>query len=410
MDKNRIFKTFLKLFKTFVVRFMVKIQEKRKGKIMARHGENIRKRKDGRWEGRYLEYSEKKGKKQYRSVYGRSYGEVKEKLAERKSKIYSIPGQTAAISRPAKEILLSEAAGKWLAEVMRTKKHSTYIKYSRIWNNHLQTIFQDIKISMITDSLVQRKLPDHLSESTRKSIYCVLNQILKYASGKYAVPVPRLKNPVCSRSNRPVTVFSRMEQTRLLSDLYQEMTPFKLAILLCLYTGLRLGEVCALKWEDLDVDNQIILVSRTVQRLYADGCPTKTTLLETSPKSAHSRRELPLPSVILKLLVCFRNGQPYIFGGGKPLEPRTLQYQFKKILEKAELEGRNFHTLRHTFSTNCIEGGTDIKSLSELLGHSDVQITLNRYVHPSMEIKRRHMDALSAFYNRICGQIYGQAG
>ena len=88
------------------------------------------------------------------------------------------------------------------------------------------------------------------------------------------------------------------------------------------------------------------------------------------------------------------------------MEPRTLQYHFKKILKEADLTDKNFHILRHTFATNCIEGGTDVKSLSEMLGHSDVQITLNRYVHPTMDTKRRHLDVLSLFY----GQIYGQVG
>ena len=128
--------------------------------------------------------------------------------------------------------------------------------------------------------------------------------------------------------------------------------------------------------------------------------------MEMPPKSMHSKREIPLSASAADLLMKFENGKQYIFGGDKPLEPRTLQYHFKKLLKEAKLPDTNFHILRHTFSTNCIEGGTDVKSLSEILGHSDVQITLNRYVHPSLDTKRRYMDHLSAFY----GQIYGQAG
>jgi len=162
-----------------------------------------------------------------------------------------------------------------------------------------------------------------------------------------------------------------------------------MAVLLCFYTGLRLGELCALKWEDIDFERKLIRLIRTVERLYVEGHKTKTILLEAAPKSAYSRREIPLSNVILKQLCKLRRETDtgYVFGGKKPMEPRTLQYHFKKLLQEAGLPEKNFHILRHTFATNCIEGGTDVKSLSDLLGHSEVQITLNRYVHPSMETK-----------------------
>ncbi len=108
---------------------------------------------------------------------------------------------------------------------------------------------------------------------------------------------------------------------------------------------------------------------------------------------------------VAALLLQFQNGGEYVFGKDKPLEPRTMQNHFKKILKEAGLPDRNFHILRHTFATNCVEKGTDVKSLSEMLGHSDVRITLNRYVHPSMDAKRRYLETLDGFY----GQIYGQA-
>lgn len=181
-----------------------------------------------------------------------------------------------------------------------------------------------------------------------------------------------------------------------------------------------------MKWEDLDTDSQMIAVNRTVQRLYledvqeTDGWQNadnlqkagagqrKTILVETTPKSAHSKREIPLSPTVLALINQLQQNheqdkgeKAYIFGGDKPMEPRTIQNHFRKVLTSAGIKYKNFHVLRHTFSTNCIEGGTDVKSLSELLGHSDVQITLNRYVHPSMDIKRKYLDALSAFYDQI---------
>ena len=152
---------------------------------------------------------------------------------------------------------------------------------------------------------------------------------------------------------------------------------------------------------------RVIFVSWTVQRLSAEGGKAKTALLETAPKSEYSRWEIPLPPAALELLGKLCHEGEYVFGKDKPMEPRTLQNHFKRLLEKAGLEHMNFHVLRHTFATNCIEGGADIKSLSEILGHSDVRISLNRYVHPSMDNKWRCLESLSQLYGQIQGQGKG---
>lgn len=393
------------IVRAFEVKFVVKIQKKREVAIMARHGENIRKRKDGRWEARYLIYSREKGKKQYRSVYGRTYEEAKERVtAERNGLGGHLKGLLTRKAAAQEKIFFADMAEKWLLEVKDTKKLSTYAKYSLIYQVYLKETLQETELSKITETLVGEKISDPLSESIKKSIYCVLNQVLKYASRNYYIIIPSIKRPVFYMRKKTVSVFSWKEQALLFSVLRQEPDIFKTAVLLCLYTGLRLGEVCALKWEDVDFGNRLIVVRRTVQRLYVEGYATKTALLESEPKSAHSRREIPLSAPAVDLLVRIQNQQEYVFGRDKPLEPRTLQYHFKKLLKESMLPHKNFHALRHTFSTNCIEKGTDVKSLSEILGHSDVQITLNRYVHPSMDTKRRYLDVLSAFY----GQIHGQ--
>lgn len=127
--------------------------------------------------------------------------------------------------------------------------------------------------------------------------------------------------------------------------------------------------------------------------------------METVPKSESSRRTIPLTPEITNLLFGLIENQPYIFGGNKPLEPRTMQYRYKKLLKEADVNDRNFHILRHTFATNCIENGMDVKALSEILGHADVKITLNRYVHPTMESKRKQMGLLPAFYGQILGHV-----
>ena len=378
---------------------------------MARHGENIRKRKDGRWEGRYPVYSMEKERKVYRSVYGRTYEEVREKLTIQKDLVKNggIISDTETKLQPQillKDIMLTDMLQEWLAAIKEKRKPSTYVKYSLICRNHLERNFENITIAEITNSLVREKISDTLSESVQKSIYCVLNQVLKYASIQYSVKISALERPFQGTKSRPVKVLSKKEQKMLIFVLYQEMNLFKMAILLCLFTGLRLGDLCALKWKDIDFENKILTINRTVQRLYVNDHKTKTTLVETAPKSECSRREIPLTDSLLELLLKFGTNKEYIFGGDKPMEPRTMQYHFKKIQKDINLQNQNFHILRHTFSTNCIEGGVDVKSLSEILGHSDVKITLNRYVHPSMDTKRQYMNTPSRFY----GQIYGQTG
>jgi len=394
--------------------------------IMARHGENIRKRADGRWEGRYRIYDTEKGKQAYHSVYGRTYDEVKKKLSMEKlsseklttKKSFSqdnsrtdilntveqsISEQNASLQE---SLILTDIAQEWLKEVKEKRKHSTYVKYKFIYGAHIEKIFQNVTLSGITDAFSKDAISESLSDSMQKSIYGVVNQILKYIFQKYSIQVPAVKRPVFETRKSQVKVLAKSEQKKLISVLYTETDIYKMAVLLCLFTGLRLGELCALKWTDIDYENQLLVVGRTVQRLYAEGGATKTTLTEAAPKSVFSCREIPLTAANIELLTTFANGREYAFGGAKPLDPRTMQYQFKKILREAGLSDKNFHILRHTFATNCIEGGIDVKSLSEMLGHSDVRITLNRYVHPSMDAKREHINTLAKFY----GQIYGQTG
>lgn len=391
---------------TFGVTNLIAVERR----FMARHGENIRKRKDGRWEGRYPVYNVERGKQVYCSIYGKTYEEVREKLTTKKNLLKNPSKENNKVCGLRTSVLekykFSEVAQDWLTQVKNKRKHSTYIKYRLVYQKHIEKSFKNVFLSEVTDFFVKETLSDALSDSVLKSVYCVLNQILKYASAQYSLTITFLKKPVSENYSKPVKVLSKGEQKQLIAALYQKMDLFKLAVLFVLFTGLRLGELCVLKWTDIDFENKILTVNRTVQRLYAEGYKTKTILMETTPKSEHSRREIPLSAVLLELLLKYRNGKEYVFGGDKPMEPRTMQYHFKKILKEAELTDTNFHILRHTFSTNCVEDGMDIKSLSEMLGHSDVQITLNRYVHPSMDTKRRYMDSLSAFY----GQIYGQAG
>lgn len=387
---------------------------------MARHGENIRKRTNGRWEGRYKAFDENRGKFIYRSVYGRDYGEAKEKLSRAKlgMAVHKAEKKTAAISKTGRQttadehdgaVLFSQAASEWLADISGRRKYSTYIKYDTVYRTYLADTIGSCRLSAGMGQKLREKIFDHLSEknlseSLQKSVVCVTNQILAFANRNYLTDIPMLERPAVKTKKKVVGTFSRPEQSLLFQYIYGQMDKFMAAVLLCFYTGLRLGELCALQWADIDFTGKTLTVNRTVQRIAVPGHITKTILLETNPKSESSKRTIPLTPELLQILSRFKGEHPYVFGEEKPLDPRTMQYRFKKILKEAGIENRTFHTLRHTFATNCVENGTDVKVLSEFLGHSDVKITLNRYVHPTMDSKRRQIRSLSDFYGQICGR------
>lgn len=381
---------------------------------MARHGENIRKRNDGRWEARYRIFDADKGRKTYRSVYGSTYEEAKEKridvirTAEYKQNLDREETSNQS-GKPCLPILFSQAADQWLQKVSGIRKYSTYVKYENVYKRHLEEALGSCPFSDMTDRELQEKISDHLSEkglseSTRKSICCVTNQILGFAGRKYSIRVPVLKLEVEKSVKKPVDTFTRGDQSQLLACIYGGSDKFKIALLLCLYTGMRLGELCALKWTDFDFRDRTMTINRTVQRIAVKGYMTKTILMETSPKSESAKRTIPLIAEIMELLEGLKGSRPYVFGEDRPLEPRTMQYRFRRILGEAGLDIRNFHILRHTFATNCVESGMDVKTLSVILGHSDIKITLNRYIHPTMESKRRQIDKLPGFYGQIRGQ------
>ena len=194
-------------------------------------------------------------------------------------------------------------------------------------------------------------------------------------------------------------ILSRTEQDKLCRYLYSELDACNIGILVCLFTGLRIGEICALRWEDVSFSDHTIHEHRTVQRIQdRTNSEHKTKIIVTAPKSACSIRTIPVPDNLLALLASYKTSSTgYILtnNDGELLEPRTMQNHFKKALRKSSINSANYHSLRHTFATRCIELGFDVKSLSEILGHASVNITMNRYVHPSMELKKENMQRLT---------------
>lgn len=372
---------------------------------MSRRGENIRKRKDGRWEGRYSVRDPHTGCSQVRSVYARSYGEVKEKLYKARQSVKSISKKQSKSSK----VCFHMAAEEWLSVICSEKKHSTYVKYRAVYKKYIQekvggVLFSELDSEALA-GIFQMEEQKFLSNSLQNSISCVINQILDYAVSQHYSSAINYSRPRRRKEPRLTEVLNLSEQTRLFHYLYDEMDIYKLGIIVCISTGLRLGEICSLKWDDIDFADKTMCVNTTVQRMSIEGKGTRTALLEGEPKSIFSKREIPLSDDLAKMLHDYRTGAgEYVINKNKPMEPRTYQNKFHKYLQFAGIKKTNFHTLRHTFATNCVNGGVDIKSLSEILGHSDVKITLNRYIHPTEEVKRKYMNALSAIYGQFLGQ------
>lgn len=376
---------------------------------MSRRGDNIRKRKDGRWEGRYYAFDVVSGKRKCRSVYANTYRDVKHKLTMAKNNAHPIQSEQKE-SDKCPNTTLDSVAVEWLQEIYKKRKYSTYIKYSEVYATHIQPMLGCLSLANLTqDNINQLLATDRIiSGSLSASISCVLNQLMKYCAKEYGIFPYKLKPETERKKRTEVETLTISEQSRLINYLHKDMDISKAGILLCMATGIRLGEVCALKWEDIDFENNMLHINRTVQRISVKGCDRKTMLMEGEPKSSFSKRKIPLSDYIVSILEFYRKDEGYLLQKAKPMEPRTYQNRYAKYLREAQISKTNFHILRHTFATNCIHNGMDVKCLSEIMGHSDVSITLNRYVHPTLDMKRQYMNSLGITYSNFLGQNVGQ--
>lgn len=356
---------------------------------MPRKGENIYKRRDNRWEGRYKVGFDESGKSRYRSIYGKSYQEVKIKLIA----LRSAPKEAVSSGR----LTVKELFEEWLSAVKLRVKESTYANYRMKADSHILAAFGKLRYENLTvqlvHSFIEMKLKAGLSAKYVSDIVIVFKSMTKYVSRVHGFRNP-LEAVVLPRgAKRERKLFNDTQQKKLCKYLTSDLNNTSLCVLLSLYTGLRVGEICGLRWSDIDFTKRTITVRRTVQRIRTGH---STRLLIGSPKSHSSRRSIPIPAFIADILRRFRRSDNIciLSGSEKIAEPRTLQRRFKTILKKAGLPSINFHSLRHMFATNCIRAGFDVKTLSEILGHASAETTLNRYVHSSMERKTQCMNLL----------------
>lgn len=383
---------------------------------MPKRGENIYKRKDGRWEGRYVKSYDASGKIKRGYVYGKTYSEVKEKLLLAKSKNYNaIPPDNL------KPVFYKDILYMWLKSKRISVKESTYVRYSHIVERHIipeiGEYAADKLSASVIETLIESKLREGrldknggLSPKTVSDMLTIIKSSVEYAEYSGFITNCNLKRIFIKKKENDIRVFSEKEQKALTSVLLDKTDLFKLGVLICLYTGIRIGELSALRWENICIEEKTLKVRMTMQRIQnkeaIDGeekrhdpnsCKTKVVI--TEPKSKSSVRDIPIPDFLLELIEKLENNnQNAFFLSGDSInfiEPRTMQNHFKKYVKQSGIEHANFHALRHTFATRCIEVGFEIKSLSEILGHSSVNITLNKYVHSSFTLKAINMNKLT---------------
>lgn len=307
---------------------------------------------------------------------------------------------------------LKDIMERWSAQNRFRVKESTYNRYQYLIQSNILPYLGEYRVCDITTELMQNYIHFLLTDSntrtplspkTVRDTVAVVKQTLRFAK-TLGIEAPCDPAALTIRMEKTeLRVLSPEEYQRLVNRLLVSESLVDAGVLLALFTGLRIGELCALRWDNINLEEMYLTIKYTMQRIQdrSDTTETKTRVILTSPKSYCSVREIPLPEFLVSYLRAFEKSDSSFFLTGCPdkyIEPRNLEYQFKRILADLNIETTNFHTLRHTFATRCIESQFDVKTLSEILGHSSVNMTLNRYVHPSLENKRKQMDKLGEMF------------
>ena len=372
---------------------------------MSKKGENIYKRKDGRWEGRYIKFYDGDGKAKYGYLYGKTYGEVKTKLRDVQSEL-----KNGVLPKSNSSVTYSEILSAWLQSTRINVKESTYMRYKQMIDKHISPPLGKYQLNKISTQLVERFVDDKmkcgrldgkggLSPKTVTDIITIIKSSMDYASYNGFSVSCNLSKLSVKKKDKEMRVLTTQEQKHLTCILLSETDLSKLGILLSLYTGIRIGELCALRWENLSIENKTLRVRETMQRIQSPETTekSKTKIVITEPKSKCSIRDIPLPDFLLDIVKKFQSSpKAFVLTGerNRYVEPRTMQNRFQRYVRESGIQQANYHSLRHTFATRCVEVGFEIKSLSEILGHANVNITLNRYVHSSFDLKSNNMNKL----------------
>lgn len=352
---------------------------------------NIYHRKDGRYEGRLYRGKRRDGRRQFQYFFGRTRDEVVRKMAV-------ISDNTA--NRCECSLTIAQLFEEWYHAIKHRVKESTAANYIMKANKHILPKFGEISVSALTATainiFIEAKMEQGLSPRYVADIIILMKSIYKYAANTYHIANPLSGVSLPRKKSPEIRLLDSDEQKALQQYIGKNPNRTTLGIALSLHMGIRIGELCALQWSDIDIKKRILTVRKTMQRIQCPQGNTRTKLVITEPKSESSKRIIPIPEFLLDILKIFSgNANEFVLSGRiKPIEPRTMQYRFSKLLKNVKLPSIHFHALRHMFASNCVKLGFDIKALSEILGHSSVEITLNRYVHSSFEQKIEYMKLL----------------
>ncbi len=376
---------------------------------MARRGENIRKRKDGRWEGRYIKARTQEGKIQWGYVYGTVYTEVKQVLIRRKA-------EAGFYDLKRTDLTFEALAEVWLQSVRNGVKESTYAHYSYTLHKYLLPVLGKALVASLDESFLEQSMQQiitpadaahkPLGNSSARECLSMLRRICKYAAHLRLIRPMALEVALPKTVDKTSVPLSPAEQKQLYKHVQENPTPRKIGLLLGLELGLRIGEICGLQWGDFDLKLGTLKIERTVCRISCGNGHTKVVI--QTPKTRTSRREIPIPKYLLMMLKKLRgnasNATWFLSSSeSKPTEPRCYRKSIRAYLKQAAVRQVRPHALRHTFATTCLQAGCDVKTLSELLGHANANITLQRYVHSDLTRKRREMNRIFSHQVSIMG-------
>ena len=377
---------------------------------MARRGENIHKRKDGRWEGRYIKARTPEGKIQWGYIYGMAYAEVKQVLIRKKA-------EAGFYDLKRTDLTFEALAEVWLRSLRNSIKESTYAHYSYTLHKYLLPVLGKASVASLDESFLEQAMQQiiapadavhkPLGNSSARECLSMLRRICKYAAHLRLIRPMELEVVLPKAIDKISTPLSPAEQQRLYQYVQEDPTPRKIGLLLGFELGLRIGEICGLQWGDFDLKLGTLKINRTVCRISCENGHTKVVI--QTPKTRTSRREIPIPKQLLIMLKKLHGGignAAWFLSGSdsKPTEPRCYRKSIKAYLKQAAVRQVCPHALRHTFATTCLQAGCDVKTLSELLGHANANITLQRYVHSDLTRKRREMNRIFSHQVSIRGR------
>lgn len=350
---------------------------------------NIYHRRDGRYEGRISRGKRKNGKRRFQYFFGHSREEVQDKMTAARRLDLSV-----GCDRTVGQIF-----SEWFQSIQHRVKESTAANYRMKAEKHVLPMFSGAMVDKITASdiydFIASRQKSGLSNRYISDILIMMKSVFKFASKTYHFLNP-LDGIILPKQQKPeIELLDEKQQGQLQQYIAENPNHSTLGIALSMSTGIRIGELCALQWEDINIEKRILTVNKTIQRIQTPDSETKTKLIIAEPKSESSKRKIPIPDCVVSILEKLKDKEYLVSGEESPVEPRTMQYRFASILKNVKLPSIHFHALRHMFASNCVKLGFDIKTLSELLGHSKVEITLNKYIHSSFEQKRRYMSLVA---------------